>query len=146
MHRPLIWWRVVVGFFAMPFMPCLAILLEVTFRAERPLWQAERALDFFPVVLFFTMPATVLFGPLLFFIYRRLGWESVLHFAAGGALAGGATPLMILLLDTALADISWPGILGFSGFGAVSAAVFRYIVYARLSPEAPRIPDSKGNP
>ncbi len=137
MRRPLIWWRVVVGFVALPFMPCLAILLEVTFRAERPLWQAKQALGFFPAVLFFTVPATVLFGPLLFSIYRRLGWENVLQFAGGGTLAGGTTPLMILLLDTPLADISWPGILGFAGYGAVSAVVFRYIVYARLSPEAP---------
>ncbi len=135
MRRPLIWWRVIAGLVVLPFVPWIVVLLEAAVIQGQPLRQAE-LIGSVTVVLMFTAPAAILFGPLFIVLYRRLGVEGVLPFVAGGAVAGGLTPLTMALLD-GFASVPWPFVLYSAGLGGISAVVLRYIIYAGLSHEEP---------
>ena len=123
MTRPLMPWRVAVGFLAAFIVPGLVV--DITFEQISRL---GNALSF--GVIF--MPSVFLFGPTMLLLYRRMGWEGWWSFALGGA-AVGVVSLSLLGL-TLPGDGIW-GFLELSGgFGAIGALALRAALYVGVRP------------
>ncbi len=139
MARPLIWWRVLLGFVVLAVLPpALAGILLMT-------GSLSAAGDFPGLVLMglsWAVPTTVVAGPPLLALYRWRRWERPAAFAAAGALVGLLAPVVIVRVDPWAAFL--PGPSAFWGLTiptcAIAAIVFRHVLYAGLSPQTDRRP------
>ena len=102
------------------------------FATRKPDWHG--GLDIFQDVIslliiygLFAAVVSALLGAPMYFLYRRLGWQSWLAFAIGGALIGCATAIILVVLGLAS---STPILAAYcSAAGLLSSLAFRAVAF-----------------
>ena len=132
--------RILTAFLTAPAVTALFFLicysLSWIFATRKPDWHGR--LDIFQDVIslliiygLFGAVVSALLGAPMYFLYRRLGWQSWLAFAIGGALIGCATAIILDVLGMAMFLASSTPILAAycSAAGLLSSLAFRAVAF-----------------